>query len=648
MKIPELHKIDEFNKLHNIALLGFPGSGKSTIFRLLTDFKGNNEFESTFQLYEQNVQIGKKPYKIFDLPGIFSLTYTKPTEKISFSFLQENNIDLIICVIDSTLLNRSLKLAIELIEIGKPIIIVLNFQDEAANRGIIINQSKIEELLQVPIVKMNARNGKGLNELVDNIENLMNKEYISPIFRFTRHIENEVVNFQEFIESKDIIQNLNPRFVAIKTLENPSFFPDLSNSEIINQVEKIEKKVYEEHQRSLFETLSYERHHLAMKIAEEAAPIVKNLKIPFQDKLDKYITHPKFGYLILLSLLFIFFFSIFYIGNFLSTIFEVPLLKIPDLYEPLKTNVPFIWYSINGAYMGLLGALGIVLPYFLPLVFLNSLMEETGYMSRIVLLIDNLMHKIGLHGKSIIPFIMGLGCSVPALYSTRMLENRRDRIITAVLIPLIPCSARLTVIFALSAAFAGPFWVIVIFLYIMAIIAGSGIILSNIFPQTSGLLMEINPLKIPSFRVSFLKTWNKVREFLGEALLFLVLGGILLGWIEYFHFTNIINNIFSPMVSTLLDLPKELGSTLIFGFFRKELILVMSTQALGVRTINELPLTLSQIITYIIFVSLYFPCLSTFIVLLKEFKIRITLISSIASIIIAIISAIFFRALLSF
>jgi ferrous iron transport protein B len=297
--------------------------------------------------------------------------------------------------------------------------------------------------------------------------------------------------------------------------------------------------------------------------------------------------------------------------------------------------------------MGIIGAVGIVLPYFLPLVFLNSILEETGYMSRLVLLIDNLMHKVGLHGKSIIPFILGLGCSVPAIYATRMMANRRDRIISAILIPFIPCSARLTVIFALSAAFTGPFWVIVIFLYIILIISISSIFLSKLLPESTGLLMEIIPLKAPSIKISFLKTWSKVKEFLGEALLFLVLGGILLGWIEYFHISQIIDTIFSPIVNTILGLPKELGSTLLFGFFRKELILVMANQSLNISSIHELPLSLPQVMTFIIFVSLYFPCLSTFIVLLKEFKSKITLISSSASIIIALFSALFFRFILN-
>ena len=323
------------------------------------------------------------------------------------------------------------------------------------------------------------------------------------------------------------------------------------------------------------------------------------------------------------------------------------LASLGQTFAPLQNTSPFLWFSINGAYQGILGAIGIVLPYFLPLVLLTSLLEETGYMSRLVLLIDGLMHKIGLHGKSIIPFMLGMGCSVPALYATRMLENPRDRIITAILIPFIPCSARLTVIFALAAAFTGPFWAVIIFAYIMLIIGSMGKVLSRVMPDTSGLMMEIVPLKFPSFKNSIIKTWLKVKNFLGDALLFLILGGIVLGWVEYFNIASIFDAMFSPIISGLLNLPEQLGSTLVFGFLRKELVLVMTYQALGVSSLSSIPMTISQVVVFIIFVCLYFPCLSTFIVLWKEFKWKVAISSAVFSLLLATVSGFIFKIVLS-
>jgi ferrous iron transport protein B len=228
-----------------------------------------------------------------------------------------------------------------------------------------------------------------------------------------------------------------------------------------------------------------------------------------------------------------------------------------------------------------------------------------------------------------------------------MLENPRDRVITAILIPFIPCSARLTVIFALSAALTGPFWAVIILLYIILLVGIIGKILSVIMPGSSGLIMEIVPLKFPSFKNSLIKTWIKIKDFLGDALIFLILGGIVLGWVEYFNISSIFDTVFSPIISGLLDLPEKIGSTLVFGFLRKELILVMTYQTLGVSTLSNLPMTITQVVVFIVFVCLYFPCLSTFIVLWKEFKWKIAISSALFSLLIATISSFIFKIILN-
>jgi ferrous iron transport protein B len=635
-------------KPKKIALVGFQSSGKSTIFRLLTDFRGDTAFSTTVDIKSLEAKVNGKLYQIFDLPGIPSLNSMQKMEKVAINTILNGDIDIIINVVDSAIISRGLKLTIELIELGLPTILVMNFSDEARQRGIKLDKAKMAEALNIPVVLMNARAGKGLNELIQHIEKLSNSSNYTPNqLNYTLHIEKYVEEVENLLEKYTIGKKFHRRFYAIKLLEDQNFFTENLNEEIRSKLNEIENSVYNSHKISLFETISYERHHIAMKLAEEAAPLSRDNKIPIQDKIDSFLTHPIYGYLSLIGLLVVFFVLIFYIGTLLSYLFDTPLNYITTIYEPLRHKNTFIWYSINGAYQGILGAFGIVLPYFLPLVFFSSILEEAGYMSRLVLLLDDLMHKIGLHGKSIIPFILGLGCSVPALYSTRLLENRRDRLLTAILILFIPCSARLTVIFAISAAFTGPIWTIIILLYIVLIIIISSSFLSKILPESPGLMMEITPLRAPSLKISLQKTWIKVSEFLREALLFLVLGGVVLGWIEYFNLARYINVIFSPIVKGLMQLPEQLGSTLLFGFLRAEFILVMATQALGVDTLSKLPLNIKQAVILIIFVALNFPCLSTFIVFLKEYKWKITLLSSIATLFIAIFSAFLFRILLN-
>ncbi len=401
----------------------------------------------------------------------------------------------------------------------------------------------------------------------------------------------------------------------------------------------------EQHSKDSYETISYERHHISMKLAEDISHFIDRKEVPFREKLDRFFLHPIFGYFPLLFFFFIFFIVIYFTGNLLSEIINIPLGKIPPLYEGLRTS-PFWWFTVDGVFQGISGAIGIVLPYFLPLIFLTSIFEDTGYLARIAFLMDGIMHKMGLHGKSVAPFILGFGCSVPALYGTRIIENKRDRMLTALLIPFIPCSARTTVIFALAIAFTGPLWALFIYLFVALVVAVTGKLLSVFMGKPTGLILEIPDLKVPSLRVSFSKSWMKVKDFLGFALPFLVIGSMVMGWLEYLKINDSVNKIFAPLLSGVLGLPEALGSTLVFGFFRKELIIVMAKNAMGVESIAELPLSPEQIIVFLVFVTLYFPCFATFVVMWKEFGKKVVLLSTVLSIGAALIAAYVIKTIL--
>lgn len=646
--INQIHSATEIiTRDKTVALVGMPQSGKSTLFRLLTDMKSHG-YDATFEIVAAETKVKNEKIQIVDLPGIQSLSSSQFSEKIAINFILNNKIDLIINMIDATNLSRGLKLTVELLDLGIPMVLVLNFQDEAQKRGININEQYLANELGCSVISMQARSGKGINELVDLIYHSINTSIPLPKpYLYNHKIEQHIIALEETIEKTNIKINTNPRFYAVKAIENPTFIPEFSLDPIHQKISEIEDNIAQQLNQEPFELISYFRHNYANELANNALGISKE-KIPFQDRMDALISHPILGYGVLLFVLLLFFMCIFYVGNFLASLIEPSLAAFGQTFAPLQESSPFLWFSINGAYQGVVGAIGIVLPYFIPLVLLTSLLEETGYMSRLVLLIDGLMHKIGLHGKSIIPFMLGMGCSVPALYATRMLENPRDRVITAILIPFIPCSARLTVVFALAAAFTGPFWAVIIFAYIMLIIGSMGKVLSRVMPDTSGLIMEIVPLKFPSLKNSLIKTWLKIKNFLGDALLFLILGGIVLGWVEYFNIASVFDTLFSPIISGLLSLPEKLGSTLVFGFLRKELVLVMTYQTLGVSTLSSLPMTISQVVVFIIFVCLYFPCLSTFIVLWKEFKWKIAVSSAVFSLLLATVSAFIFKIILSF
>jgi len=385
-----------------------------------------------------------------------------------------------------------------------------------------------------------------------------------------------------------------------------------------------------------------------MKTAEKVSKFIRKNSESSSEKIDKYLLHPFWGYIGLAIFHLILFVTIFYIGDFLTELITPYLDLIRASYSPLKEYNVFLWTTLDGIAQGIIGTIGIVLPYFFPLVLLNSMFEETGYLARIAFLIDNFMHKIGLHGKSVAAFILGVGCSVPAIYATRVLDSKRDRILTGILIPFVPCSARIAVIFALTAAFAGPLWAVVVFVVVLFVIAINGKLLSKFLKKPTGLILEIPALRLPSIQVSLKKTYYKINDFLKEALPFLILGSVFLSWIELFEVSSYIDFIFYPVLEYVLDLPHELGSTLVFGFFRKELILVMANQSLGVESLALLPLTQSQVMVFIIFVTLYFPCFTTFVVLLKEFGAKVGLLSAGLSIVVATITALIFRIYFEF
>ncbi len=633
-----------------IVLVGQPNAGKSTLFNVLSDIKisTSNFAGTTVKLNQTEININGEIYRLIDLPGTYSLNPTDAAETLTLNYLLNEQVDLIINVVDATLLARSLELTVELVELGLPMVIALNMQDEAEKHGVKIDSKKLEELLNIPVIPTIALLGKGVKKLVDICDDIVTSGTKNgTILEYTHHIEESLQQisgkFSPF--SKELKGNL--RFYSIKALENPAYVPSKVMAGIWEFRDRIEEENRLAHKKDAFETISYERHHLAMQLSHDISTLIPRKQRPFTEKIDNILLHPFYGHIFGFAFLFLYFFTIFIVGSGITWLIDIPIKSIPGLYEGLRADQPFLWHTVDGIAQGLMGGIGIVLPYFIPLLFLTALFEETGYLARIAFLLDGLFHKIGLHGKSIVPFIMGFGCAVPALYGTRIMENKRDRTITAILLNFIPCSARISVIFSLAAAFTGPIWAVVVFLFVGIVVTIIGKLLTIFLKKPQGLILEIPNLKVPSIRISAKKTLIKINDFVKVALPFLIAGSIILGWLDYFKVTDFINSSFSFLITGLLDLPEKLGSTLVFGFLRKELVVVMATQSLGVANLSDIPLTLAQAVTFIIFVIFYIPCVSTLAVLYKEFGSKIAIYSVLISIFVATFSAFIFKILLN-
>jgi ferrous iron transport protein B len=353
-----------------------------------------------------------------------------------------------------------------------------------------------------------------------------------------------------------------------------------------------------------------------MSIAESVCEI-KKPKIRIKDRLDDALMHNVWGYVFLALFLFAFFNLIFRTGVFL----EKPLIQAFDgLSVWLPSVIPkesALFALANGAILGLGGGIAIVVPYLVPFLLGFSFFEDLGYLPRAAFLLDAFMHRIGLHGSAVIPAVLGYGCNVPAVMATRILESPRDRFIATVVAVLVPCSARMTVIFGLVGVTLGGQAALSIFILNLIVIAVTGSVLSRLLPEaTPGMVMEIPPYRVPSARTLLVKTWLRLKDFVYYAWPLLIAGSMVLGLIEFFHWTASINGFLSPLTD-LLGIPRALGIPLVFGLLRKELSMLMLFQALGTQNAAAV-LSPQQIYVFTIFVVFYIPCLGTIGALLRQ------------------------------
>jgi ferrous iron transport protein B len=366
-----------------------------------------------------------------------------------------------------------------------------------------------------------------------------------------------------------------------------------------------------------------------------------------RDQLDDILLHPIWGYVILLSMLFLFFQAVYGIGK----LTEPPLLVFFDVVtkgvlSPFEQGSLFS-ELVLGILQGIAAGVAIVLPYLLPFLLGLGLMEDIGYLPRIAFLMDALMHRIGLHGKAIVPFILGYGCNVPAVMSTRTLEEPRDRYIAAALATLVPCAARLSVVFGLVAFYLGSLAALGLYLLNILVIALTGRILSNMLPEvTPGLILEMPTYRVPTLRNVMNKAWFRMREFVVEAWPLLIGGSAILAILNYFEWAYFFNYLVRPL-TWLMGLPVEVGVPLIFGILRKELSLVMLGQALGTTNFSS-AMSASQMVVYATFVMFYLPCLATLSVLKRELGTRAMLSISGLTVLIAFLAAMLVRGLMIF
>jgi ferrous iron transport protein B len=390
------------------------------------------------------------------------------------------------------------------------------------------------------------------------------------------------------------------------------------------------------HGWSADQVISGSRHAVAHCIEEETVTLSR-ARIGWREWADRVFLHPWTGGPVMVAILGLLFWVVFRVGQRL----EVPLVELTDrLGAALAEKLPpetLLGTLAGGALTGVAGGVAIVLPYLLPFLVGLAILEDSGYLPRMAYILDNFMHRIGLHGKSVLPLILGYGCSVPAIMSARILPSLRDRRITAVLASFIPCSARTIVIFGLVAAYMGPWWALGIYLLNLFIV----VVLGNVFARTMkgappGLILEIPELQLPQLKTLVAKTWLTLKEFITIAWPLLVLSSVVLGLLEWANAADAINALLAPLTVVLLGLPAAVGMTLVFGIMRKELTLVMLVQALGTTHLSAV-MAEGQMLTFTLFVVFYVPCVATVAVMAKELGWRDTALISAFSVVLAVV-----------
>jgi ferrous iron transport protein B len=607
-----------------VIFIGQPNSGKSTLFNSIAGPKAEtSNFPGTsIKHTHSRVNIDGRLLDVVDLPGTYSLCTSDPAEQIVLTHLFSEKPDLIVNVVDASTLSRGLELTLELIELGYPMVVALNMVDVAERKGIELDAAKAERFLGVPVVPTIAAHGRGVRELLDRAFEVLDKgQSLKPI-RFSDDVEAEVAGVERLLPPGFPVIS-NTRFTAVKLIETAGhacgdFLGEVEPG-LRATVDRAKKAIEKDRGAPAYEVISAERHHQAMKLAEGASRVLHGRRMTWDKRVDAVLMHPFFGYVILAAVFLAFFVIIFKVGSPLESLLLGPFNQLKS-FLAARLGSGLVFYLAEGLIQGIGGGVAIVLPYFLPLLFLMSALEDLGYLARAGFLLDAFMHRIGLHGKSVSPFILGFGCNVPAIVSTRILESHRDRVLTSLLIPFIPCSARTTIVLALVAFYLGPFWAMGFYAANILVVALIGWVISRFMKEPSpGLILEIPSLKAPRLSSILRKTWMQVYAFVKFAWPLLIGGSLVLSLLSYFRADRWINDVLAPLVVKGLGLPHELGVTLVFGFLRKELSLIMMLQALGVDYHNLMTvISREQIIVFTVFISFFIPCLSTFVILWKE------------------------------
>jgi ferrous iron transport protein B len=626
-----------------VALAGNANVGKSVIFNYLTGLHQHigNWPGKTVEKAEGTLHFRGYTIDIIDLPGIYSLSTYSIEEQITRDYIVQEKPDVVINVIDASVLERNLYFTLQLLELDRPVVIALNQIDQAARKGIQIDSKKLEEILGVPVIPTIATKGAGIFRLVEKAVEIVErgsakkKDYI----KLGREIEDRVEKLAKMIEEAN--SQYPPRYAAIKLLEGDEAIEREINRvspELVKVAKRFAKEIEEETTKPCADLIISQRYEMACKIAREVERFTPPPRPKLIDRIDELTTHRVWGYPVMIFTLLSMFYVIFTAGGYLSELLSSFFYNAEPLILGLfgaSTVGELVWSAFEGAVAGLT----IVIPYILPLYIILYLLEDSGYISRVAFLMDSIMHKIGLHGKAFIPLLLGYGCNVPACIGCRILETHRERIMAVFVVTLVPCAARTVIILSLVGKYLGIEWALALYLLNLLVILGLGRLAFKALPgEPTALIMEMHDYRAPHLKTVLKQTWFRILEFVKFAFPLIILGSVAIKSIEVFGLLEPISVMLSPITVGWLGLPIVTGITLIFGLLRKELTVILLSALFGTSNFLEVPgFGPVGMVVFTVVAMFYFPCISTFATLVKEIGLKRTLLISISEVLFAIL-----------
>jgi ferrous iron transport protein B len=632
------------NRRPRVAIVGNAGAGKHSIFRAASSTSTRHErLAGIGPAYEEClVEVGIDQISLVELPAIDGFHALDDDASVVLKYLLWGDRwpaiarheahqpptafaapDVLLMVMDATALARDLELAQELMQLGRPMVFALNHMDQARARRRFINVRALSTKLGAPVVPTVAHMGIGLADLFTTAVRVARDAGAGgarpPACPPSPHIQAHLQPIARIVQQPEVAEAFAaPETLLVQQLaENDGYFAqELLEHFPARHAALLAARAAADAAlpRPLADEIHADRHHRAALCHEDVTRPGQEGEQPlWQRWADDLFLHPRWGFAGSLAVFALVLFFVFEVSAVLDGLTVARLIEWAEPWQP--TDLAGV---VGRAILdGFIGLAGIVIPYMIPLVLLLVLLEETGIMHRVAFVVDRGFHRLGLHGGVALPFLMGLGCNVPALAATAAVTHGRDRTVASLLITFLPCSARSAIILAVGGKYLGGFGVFALFMLAPIVVSLVGKLLKRRYPETTpGMIQDIPPYAVPTLRALLANTWERSRDIVTIVLPLLVAGSIVLALLAHFGADAWINLVLTPVTGWWLGLPVALGVPILFGVLRKELSLLMIFAALGTQELDAVMDT-TQIATFLVFLTFYVPCVSTFAMMLK-------------------------------